>query len=55
MEIDGYMHNSTLTSGDWVTLGTQVILICRFVGLSNGEPLDKLHLGLSKWTVYVLS
>ena len=38
--IDGYTHNSTLTSGDSVPLGTQVILVCRVVGLPYGTPLN---------------
>ena len=33
MVIDGYTHNSTLTSVDSVPLGTQIILVCRVVGL----------------------
>ena len=38
--IDGYTHNSTLTSGDSVHLGTQIILVCRVVGLPYGTPLS---------------
>ena len=38
--IDGYTHNSTLTSGDAVSLGTQIILVCRVVGLPYGTPLS---------------
>ena len=38
--IDGYTHNSTLTSGDLVPLGTQLILVCRVVGLPYGTPLS---------------
>ena len=38
--IDGYTHNSTLTFGDSVTLGTQIILVCRVVGLPYGTPLS---------------
>ena len=38
--IDGYSHNSTLTSGDPVPLGTQIILVCRVVGLRYGTPLN---------------
>ena len=38
--IDGYTHNSTLTSGDTVPLGTQIILVCRVVGLPYGTPLN---------------
>ena len=37
--IDGYTHNSTLTSGDSVPLGTQIILVCRVVGLPYGTPV----------------
>ena len=40
MVIDGYTHNSNLTSGDSVLLGTQVILVCRVVGLPYGTPLN---------------
>ena len=38
--IDGYSHNSTLTSGDSVPLGTQIILVCCVVGLPYGTPLS---------------
>ena len=38
--IDGYRHNSTLTSGDSVPLGTQIILVCQVVGLPYGTPLN---------------
>ena len=38
--IDGYTHNSTLTSGDSVPLGTQLILVCQVVGLPYGTPLN---------------
>ena len=38
--IDGYTHNSTLTSGDSVPHGTQLILVCRVVGLPYGTPLS---------------
>ena len=38
--IDGYTHNSTLTSGDSVPLGTQIILVCQVVGLPYGTPLS---------------
>ena len=38
--IDGYTHNSTLTSGDSVPLGTQIILVCRVFGLPYGTPLS---------------
>ena len=40
MVIDGYRHNSTLTSGDSVLLGTQIILVFRVVGLPYGTPLN---------------
>ena len=36
--IDGYTHNSGLTSGDSVPLGTQRILVCHVVGLPYGTP-----------------
>ena len=38
--IDGYTHNNTLTSGDSVPLGTQLILVCRVVGLPYGTPFS---------------
>ena len=42
--IEGYTHsqarNSTLTSGDSVPLGTQVLLVCWVVGLPYGTPLN---------------
>ena len=38
--IDSYTHNSTLTSGVTVPLGTQIILVCRVVGLPYGTPLS---------------
>ena len=38
--IDGYTHNSTLTSGGSVLLGTQLILVCQVVGLPYGTPLS---------------
>ena len=38
--IDGYTHNSILTSRDSVPLGTQIILVCRVVGLPYGIPLN---------------
>ena len=38
--IDGYTHNSTLTSGDSVPLGTQIVLVCQVVGLPYGTPLN---------------
>ena len=36
--IDSYTHNSTLTSGYSVPFGTQIILVCRVVGLPYGTP-----------------
>ena len=38
--IEGYTHNSTLTSWDSVSLGTQIILVCWVVGLPYGAPLN---------------
>ena len=38
--IDGYTHNSRLTSGDPVPLGHQTILVCLVVGLPYGTPLN---------------
>ena len=38
--IDSYTHNSILTSGDSVPLGTQIILVCRVFGLPYGTPLN---------------
>ena len=38
--IYGYTHSSTLTSGDSVSLGTQIILVCRVVAQSSGTPLS---------------
>ena len=42
--IEGYTHsqarNSALTSGDSVPLASQVLLICRVVGLAYGTPLN---------------
>ena len=38
--IDGYTHNSILTSGDSVPLGTQIISVCQVVGLPYGTPLS---------------
>ena len=38
--IDGYIPSTALTSGDSVPLGTQLILICRVVGLPYGTPLS---------------
>ena len=40
--LDGYTHNSTstLTSGDSVSLGTQLILVCQVVGLPYGTLLN---------------
>ena len=38
--IDGHRHNSTLTSGNSVPLGTQIVLVCRVVGLPYETPLN---------------
>ena len=38
--IDGYTNNIILTAGDSVPLGTQIILVCRVVGLPYGTPLS---------------
>ena len=38
--IDGYTHDRTLTSGDSVPFGTQLILVCQVVGLPYGTPLN---------------
>ena len=38
--IDVYVQNSTLTSGDSVLLGTQLLLVCQVVGLPYGTPLS---------------
>ena len=38
--IDGYTHNSILTSGDSVSIGNQIILVCRVVGLPYGTPFS---------------
>ena len=38
--IDGYTHNSTLTSWDSVHLGRQIILVCQVVGLPYGTLLS---------------
>ena len=38
--IDGYTHNSIITSGDSFPLGNQVILVCRVVGLPYKTPLN---------------
>ena len=38
--IDGYIINSPLASGDLVSFGTQIILVCRFVALPYGTPLN---------------
>ena len=37
--IDAYTRNSTFTSGDSVSLGTQLILVCQVVGLPYGTQL----------------
>ena len=38
--IDGYTHNSILTSGDSAPLGTQILLVCQVVGLPYGTTLN---------------
>ena len=38
--IDGYTHNSIITSEDSVHLGNQIILVCQVVGLPYGTPLN---------------
>ena len=38
--IDSYTQNSTLTSGDFVSLGNQFILVCRVVGLPHETPIS---------------
>ena len=38
--INSYTHSSTLTSGESVPFGTQIILVCRVVGLPYGTPLS---------------
>ena len=38
--IDSYTHNNILISGVTVSLGTQIILVCRVVGLPYGTPLS---------------
>ena len=38
--IDGYTHNSSLTSGDSVPLGTQITLACWVVSLPYGTPIN---------------
>ena len=38
--IDSYTHISTLMSGESVSLGKQLILICQVVGLPYGTPLS---------------
>ena len=40
MVIDAYRHNGTITSGDSVPPGTQIILVCQIVGLPYGTPLS---------------
>ena len=37
--IDAYTHNSTLSSGDSVPFGIQLILVCQVVGLPYGIQL----------------
>ncbi len=38
--IDNYTNSSILKSGGSVPLGTQLILVCRVVGLPYGTPLS---------------
>ena len=38
--LDVYTHNTTLTFGDSVPFGTQIIIICQVVGLPYGTPLN---------------
>ena len=38
--IDSYTRNSILMSGESVSLGKQLILVCRIVGLPYGTPLN---------------
>ena len=38
--IDAYTHSGTLTCGDSVPLGTQLLLVCQVVGLPYGTPLS---------------
>ena len=38
--IDVYTQNRTLTSGDSLTLGSQLILVCQVVGLPYRTPLS---------------
>ena len=38
--IDGYTHDSTLTSEGSVALGTPLLLVCQVVGLPYGTPLS---------------
>ena len=38
--IDAYTHSGTLTSGDSVHFGTQLLLVCQVVGLPYGTPLS---------------
>ena len=38
--VDSYTHKSTITSGDSVALGTQLLLVCQVVGLPYGTPLN---------------
>ena len=40
MVVGGYTNSSTLTPGDSVSLGTQVILACQVVGLPYGILLS---------------
>ena len=38
--VDSYTHSSTLKPGYSVVIGTQLILVCRVVGLPYGTPLS---------------
>ena len=38
--VDGYTNYSTLTSGDALSLGSQLLLVCQVVGLPYGTPLN---------------
>ena len=38
--IDGYTRNRVLTSGDALSLGSQLLLVCQVVGLPYGTPLN---------------
>ena len=40
VQIKGYTHNTTLTSGHSVPLGSQIVLVCQIGGLSNGTLVN---------------